>query len=236
VELSLRGLSFTRHQRPVLDRVSATIPATGLTCILGINGAGKTTMLRILCGELRPVSGTFLIGALDAGAMAAPDIARHFAIIPQKSPAPPYLTVSEMVALGRFRPRRSLWWRLDEEDRRMMALSMARCQIEEFADRKVAELSGGEQQRVWLAFGLASHKPFLILDETLDGMDVFAKRAFFRLLRELSREERAVILATHDLTMVTECADRVIALSRGKIVYEGAATGDVEGLLGADGA
>ena len=146
MELNLRGLSFNRHGQRVLDNVSATIPAAGLTCLLGTNGAGKTTLLRILCGELKPVSGTFFIGDVDAAALAPKDISRHFAIIPQKSPAPPYLTVSEMVALGRFQPRRALWWRLDDDDRKKMSIAIDRCQITGFADRKVAELSGGEQR------------------------------------------------------------------------------------------
>jgi iron complex transport system ATP-binding protein len=234
MELSLRGISFNHRRQRVLDSVSATIPATGLTCLLGTNGAGKTTLLRILCGELKPAAGTFFIGDIDAASLSPQDISRHFAIIPQKSPAPPHLTVSEMVALGRFQPRRALWWRLDDEDRRKMKVAIARCQIADFGDRKVAELSGGEQQRVWLSFGLASDKSFLILDETLDGMDVFAKRSFFRLLRQIAREGKGVILATHDLSMVTEWADRVIALRQGKIVYEGAATAEVESVL-ADG-
>ena len=87
---------------------------------------------------------------------------------------------------------------------------------------------------VWLSFGLASDKRFLVLDETLDGMDVFAKRAFFRLLREIARDGKGVILATHDLSMVTEWADKVVALRQGRIVYEGGPTADVEAFLGED--
>jgi ABC-2 type transport system ATP-binding protein len=95
----------------------------------------------------------------------------------------------------------------------------------------VAELSGANNS-IRLSFGLASDKSFLILDETLDGMDVFAKRAFFRLLREIAQEGKGIILATHDLTMVTEWADRVVALRQGRTVYEGGPSADVEALLG----
>ena len=234
MELSMKALSFNRHKKPVLDGVSATIPSTGLTCLLGTNGAGKTTLLRMLCGELKPVSGTFFIGDIDAGALSQKDISRYFSIIPQKSPAPPYLTVSEMVALGRFHPQRALWWRLNNEDKSKIRLAITRCQIENFKDRKVAELSGGEQQRVWLSFGLASDKSFLILDETLDGMDVFAKSSFFYLLREIAREGKGIILATHDLSMVTECADKTIVLRQGKVVYEGAANVNLQQFLAND--
>jgi ABC-type Mn2+/Zn2+ transport system ATPase subunit len=85
----------------------------------------------------------------------------------------------------------------------------------------VEELSGGEQQRVWLAFGLAPAKNFLILDETLEGMDIVIKRSFFQLLKEIATEDKGILLASHDLTLVTEFADKVIVLSDGKVSYEG---------------
>lgn len=231
MELSLKAISFSRLKKPVLENVSATIPSTGLTCLLGTNGAGKTTLLHILSGELKPASGTFFIGDINAGALSQKDISRYFSIIPQKSPAPPYLTVSEMVALSRFHPQRALWWRLNDEDKSKIRVAITRCQIENFKDRKVMELSGGEQQRVWLSFGLASDKNFLLLDETLDGMDVFAKSSFFHLLREITREGKGIILATHDLNMVTEYADKTIILKHGKVVYEGDANVNLQQFL-----
>jgi len=236
MELNLKALTFFRDKKLVLDSISATIPSACLTCILGTNGAGKTTLLRILCGELKPVNGTFLIGDIDTSARSQKEISKYFSIIPQKTPAPPYLTVSEMIALSRFDPRRALRWTLNNEDKRKISVAIARCRIEEFKDRKVAELSGGEQQRVWLSFGIASEKIFLILDETLDGMDVFAKRAFFLILRELAQEGKGIILATHDLNMVKEYADKTIVLRQGKIVYQGSANVDFQELLGDENA
>jgi iron complex transport system ATP-binding protein len=231
MELTLQALSFIRHKKIVLDTVSAVIPGTGLTCLLGTNGAGKTTLLRILCGELKPTVGTFLIGDVDARGLSQKGISRYFSVIPQKAPPPPYLTVSEMVALGRFRPRGAFWWHLSKDDRNKVDTAMSRCQVERFGDRKVAELSGGEQQRVWLSFGIASDKSFLMLDETLDGMDIFAKRAFFQLLKEIAREGKGVVLATHDLSLVTEFADKIIVLSDGKVMFEGQADADLQRFL-----
>jgi ABC-type cobalamin/Fe3+-siderophores transport system ATPase subunit len=231
MELSLKALSFNRHKKSVLDSISATIPSSGLTCLLGRNGAGKTTLLRILCGDLRPGSGTFFIGEINAGTLSQKDISRYFSIIPQKAPVPSYLTVDEVVALSRFRPKSGLWWRLNDVDKEKIRVAIARCHIGNLKGRRVAELSGGEQQRVWLSFGLASDKIFLILDETLDGMDIFAKSSFFQLLREISREDKGIILATHDLGMVTEYADKAIILRQGKIVYEGSANVNLQQFL-----
>ena len=235
MELSLRSIAFNRGNRLVLGSVSATVPSIGLTCLIGTNGAGKTTLLRILCGELRPDSGTFAIGSTDASTMKQSVISRYFSMIPQKSQAPPYLSVAEMVALGRFRPGQGLWMRLNAEDRGRIEEALALCKLADFRDRQVAELSGGEQQRVWVAFALTSDKPFLLLDESFEGMDVLAKRDFFGLVKRVSSRGRAVIMATHDLDMVGEFADRVVVLSQGKVAYEGSVSGDLSRHLSAPG-
>jgi iron complex transport system ATP-binding protein len=159
--------------------VSASVPAAGLTCLLGTNGAGKTTLLRIVSGELKPTSGKYLIGDADASALSQRELARYFAIIPQNAPIPQYLSVREMVGLGRFHPRGSSKRHLSGGDRAKIDACLARCHIDALSERRLDELSGGEQKRAWLAFGLAPDKEFLILDETLDGMDIFGKRTFF---------------------------------------------------------
>jgi len=82
-----------------------------------------------------------------------------------------------------------------------------------------------------LAFGLAQEKRFLLLDETLDGLDVFAKRSFFELLKQVASEGTGIVLTTHDLELVADYADKVIVLSSGKVVYEGPPDVDLERCL-----
>ena len=233
MDLRLKGVSFLRQHKAVLTDVSAVIPACGLTCLLGANGAGKTTLLRILSGELKATSGEYFIGDIDASALSQRELAKYYAVIPQNPPTPPYLTVSEMVGMGRFQPRRALWWHLAEHDRAMTDACLARCQLGEFRNRRLDEISGGEQRRAWLAFGLASDKRFLMLDETLDGMDIFAKRNFFQLLRDIASGGKGILLTTHDLDVVSEFADRVIVLSGGRAVFEGAPSSSLAHLLSA---
>jgi len=221
LNLSLESLSFSRQGKPVLKGISASIPGEGLTCLLGANGAGKTTLLRILSGELKGTSGRFLVGDKDGSILSREELSTYFAVIPQSVPNPPYLTVSELVGLGRFRPKKALWWRLSDQDRRIVRSCLKSCQLDDLAERQLDQLSGGEQQRGWLAFGLAQGKPFLLLDETLDGMDVFVKRSFFQLLKNVAAYGRGVLLTSHDLGLVEEFADKVLVLSGGKISYDG---------------
>jgi len=221
VIVKLEALSFSIHDHAILNSVTGVVSDGSLTCLVGPNGAGKTTLLRLLAGELRATSGRFLIDDCDGCALGQREVARYFSVIPQEIQPPPHFTVLELVTLGRFRPYGALRWRLTNQDRQIVQASLARCQLDRLSKRRVEELSGGEQKRAWLAFGLAQHKRFMLLDETLDGLDILAKRSFFRLLKEVASEGRGVLLTTHDLDLVTEFADRVIVLSGGEVGYQG---------------
>ena len=226
--LTLDEVSFVRRGRVVLGGVSAEIAAGRLTCVVGPNAAGKTTLLRILSGELRATSGRYLVDGVDGGRLSRRDIGREVSIIPQDVRPPPYLTVSELVALGRFRPHQAAWRRPDRGDMALIRSSLSRCRAEAIAGRPVESLSGGEQKRAWLAFGLARGTRFLLLDETLDGLDVPAKRAFFELLQVVAAEGTGIVLTTHDLHLVAGHADTVLVLGGGKVVYRGPADADLE--------
>jgi ABC-type cobalamin/Fe3+-siderophores transport system ATPase subunit len=229
--LTLDRVSFVSRGKTILDGVSAKISDSNLTCVVGLNGAGKTTLLRILSGELKAASGRFLIGDADATSLSKREITRYVSIIPQDVQPPPYLKVAELVELGRFRPSLAMWRRPGEEVTAAVKSSLSRCRAVSLSERPVEALSGGEQQRAWLAFGLAQEKKFLLLDETLDGLDVFAKRAFFELLKEAASEGTGMVLTTHDLELVSEYAEKVIVLNRGRVVYDGRPDVDVESCL-----
>jgi len=221
VILSLEALSFVNCGAVILSGVTTVIPDHSLTCLVGPNGAGKTTLLRILSGELKATSGRLLLGESDTSLLPQRDMAHQVSIIPQDVQPPPYLTVSELVELGRFRPYGAIWRRLTKQDHVAVNASLARCQLDALSKRRVEELSGGEQQRAWLAFGLAQEKRFLLLDETLDGLDTLVKKSSFELLKEVAAEGKGIVLTTHDLDLVTHFADKVIVLGSGKVVYEG---------------
>jgi iron complex transport system ATP-binding protein len=229
--LKLQSLSFIRLGKSVLNEVTTVVPDGALTCLVGANGAGKTTLLQILSGELRATSGTLLIDDKDASRLSPKEVAHYFSVIPQGVQPPPYFTVFELVALGRFRANRALRWRLGDSDRHVVETCLAQCEVKQLSNRRVEELSGGEQKRAWLAFALAQEKRFLLLDETLDGLDVFAKQSFFKLLKRLASEGKGVLLTTHDLDLVTKFADKVIVLSGGIVSYDGLANTDLQDLL-----
>jgi iron complex transport system ATP-binding protein len=227
VELKLEGICYERRGKPVLDGIDIAFPTGGLTCLLGTNGAGKTTLIRILSGELKGISGRYCIDGRDAALLSRRELSSYFSVISQNAPVPAYLSVGEMVGLGRFQPGAALRWRLTADDKAVVNECLIRCRLDSLKDRRLDELSGGEQRRVWLAFGLASQKAYLMLDETLDGMDVLAKRAFFEVLKGSASKDHTVLMASHDLEMVAEFADHVIILNCGRVTFDGPPDGDL---------
>lgn len=212
-------------------RITATVRGGALTCLLGVNGSGKSMLFRVLSGESKPTSGRIILGESDVSHLPQREIARHFAIVPQGVGDPPHMTVFEMAALGRFKPNKMVWWNLDRGDRDVVDECLRRCQIEHLVNRPVTQLSGGEKQRVLLAFSLAQEKEFLLLDEALDALDFVARRVFFQRLKEVTLDGKGVLLTTHDLGLATEFADRIIMLSRGRVIYDGPPHAQLSDLL-----
>ena len=235
MNIRLDNVTFRYRGNDALRDVSATIESNALTCLLGSNASGKSTLLSILSGESQPASGRLLIEDKDVRTLANGLLSSRFATIPQGIQTPPHLTVKELVGLGRFRPDRSLWWSIGDNDRRVIEGCLRRCQVEELADRPAEQLSGGEKQRVWLAFCLAQEKEFLLLDESLDALDFVARRSFFRLIGEVIQEGRGVLLVTHDLGLAAEFAGKIIILDHGQLIYDGPPRPDLPELISING-
>ena len=220
ISIELDSVSFSYGQNAVLREFSASIPEGEFTCLLGPNGAGKTTLAQLIAGELAPASGRIFLDAENASGGQA-ELKRHIAYLPQDLQDPPFITVRELVSLGRFSPRRSLGWRVSRDDDATVSDCMARCLSESFADRPFMQLSGGEKQRVWLAFCLAQQRKFLLLDESLHQMDYSTREIFFRMLSDLAQDGKGVILITHDLQMAMQHGRRMLVLNGGELVYDG---------------
>ena len=220
ISIELDRVSFSYGEAAVLKEVSASIPAGEFTCLLGANGAGKTTLAQLVAGEMAPTGGRIFLNGPNP-ACEPGEIGRHIAYLPQDVQDPPFVTVGELVALGRFNPRRSLGWRLSGYDREAVRKCVATCLVESFAGRPLAQLSGGEKQRVWLAFCLAQQRKFLLLDESLHQMDYPTRELFFRMLSDQAGDGKGVILITHDLQMAMRHGRRALVLRDGELVYDG---------------
>lgn len=219
------GLSAAHGRVRVLRDVRLDVPAGGWTAVIGPNGSGKTTLLRTLLGA-HPHEGQVRVDGVPTSAVPRRERARTLAYAPQRPVVPAGVTAAEYVGLGRT-PHRALLAAPRPADRQVVADVMDRLELTGLADRPVATLSGGEQQRAVLARALAQQPRVLLLDEPTAALDLGHAQQVLDLVDRLRRQDGLTVLSTlHDLTLAGQYADRLALLSRGRVVAEGT-PGDV---------
>jgi iron complex transport system ATP-binding protein len=193
----------------------------GWTALIGPNGAGKTSALRALAGLIR-FDGEVRIEEQDARRLGRRALARMIAFVPQKPETPPELTVAEYVLLGRT-PHISYLGGEGQRDREAAARALGRLDLEEFAQRPLGSLSGGELQRAVLARALAQEARVLLLDEPTTSLDLGRQQLVLELVDELRQDGLTVVTTLHDLTLAGQYAEHVVLLDGGAVVAEGTA-------------
>lgn len=201
--------------------LSLTAESGGWTALIGPNGAGKTSALRALAG-LVAFDGEVRIEEQDVRRLGRRALARLVAFVPQKPETPPALTVSEYVLLGRT-PHISYLGAEGKRDRDAAARALRRLDLEEFAQRPLGSLSGGELQRTVLARALAQEARVLLLDEPTTSLDLGRQQLVLELVDELRQDGLTVVTTMHDLTLAGQYAEHIVLLDRGSVVAEGSA-------------
>lgn len=215
IELSEVGFGYT--STPVVEEVSLRIDPGEYVAVVGPNGSGKSTLMKVMVGLLRPDDGAAkLFGEpahrFDDGSRLG-YVAQH-ASASKEMP----ITVREVVKMGRF-PHVG-FGRLSSEDWDIVDGALDTVGLSAFANRRVTRLSGGQRQRAFIARALASEADLLVLDEPTVGVDMESVGAFYGLLDSLNRDGITVLLIEHDLSAVTEHAERVICLNQ-QIYFDG---------------
>lgn len=208
------NLSVKLGEQVVLENVSFEIEPASFVGIVGPNGAGKTTLLRVMLGLVREIDGELLVFGKPPADLGAK---RHtIGYVPQRPAFDRRFPISAMdvVLMGRVSCR-GIGRRLDASDRDAAARSLERVGGAHLAHRPIGELSGGEQQRVFLARALCNHTRLLLLDEPNTGLDLPSQVQFFDLLADLRRDEGlTVAVVSHDLSMISRYADRLFCINR----------------------
>jgi len=217
-ELHLRAIVADRD----LD-VEFSVSAGEVLAVLGPNGAGKSTALHVIAGLLRPDEGLVRLGdRVLTDTAAGVDVATHdrrVGLLLQDALLFPHMSVAANVAFG---PHGRGFWSTRAQKRSRALRWLRELDVEEFADRRPRQLSGGQAQRVAIARALAAEPDVLLLDEPLAGLDVAVAPAIRAVLRAVvARNGCAVILITHDLLDVFTLADRVLVLESGKVAEIG---------------
>jgi iron complex transport system ATP-binding protein len=220
-----------------LHDVSVSVAPGSLTGLLGPNGCGKTTLLKLLSGVLKPELGSVRLGDREVRLLSARAIAQQIAVVPQETHPAFDFTVLEMVLMGRH-PHLGAFQLEGPGDLAIVREAMIATGTVQLANRAYMTLSGGEKQRVVIASALAQQPKVLLLDEPTASLDLGYQLEIASLLKQLNQERGVtMVLATHDLNLAASLCDTLVLVRDGRVLMQGPTSkvltsGTVEQLYG----
>lgn len=220
VALRVDGVHASLGGTPILRGVDFHVGCGEVVGLLGRNGAGKTTLLRILTGVLAPDQGRVSVRGRDVGGLAARELAREVALVPQETDIPFPFTAGQLVLMGRA-PHQQGFGFETAEDVAAARDALERAGVAHLADRSVFELSGGERQLVLFARALAQETPCLLLDEPTAFLDLRHRLRVLERVREFAAAGGAALVVSHDLGLAARACDILVLLSDGVVCAQG---------------
>lgn len=206
------GYAQKNNTKIVASGINATLHSGRLTCLIGANGIGKSTLLRTLSAFQPPLSGEIFIDSespIPLSTLTDKQLSRLIGVVLTEKPDVQNMTVFELVGLGRS-PYTGFWGRLNEEDKEVVKESLRLVGIEPLQDRLIQTLSDGERQKTMIAKALAQQTPVIYLDEPTAFLDYPSKVEMLTLLRHLARETgKTIFLSTHDMELALQIADEL---------------------------
>jgi phosphonate transport system ATP-binding protein len=209
--------------RPVLDGIDCKIKQGEFVAILGLNGAGKSSLLRAIAGLLPLQSGNILVDSVPVVPKTLIQARQHMAMLFQGGGLIPQLCALDNVLCGKLGAF-SGWETLmgfPSQDRRSAIELLDRFGMSEFADLPTRQLSGGQQQRVAIARALMRSPQILLADEPVTGLDIMAIEQVMKTLANLHQEGMTIVTVLHDLALASTYAQTAIIVDRGRVVYHG---------------
>jgi len=201
------GYTAKNSRKVVAADITADILPDQLTCLIGPNGVGKSTLLRTLSAFQPPLGGDVTINGQSLAQLSDRELSKLIGVVLTSKPDVQNMTVFELIALGRP-PYTGYWGTLNADDREIVEESIRLVGIEALRDRMVQTLSDGERQKMMIAKALAQQTPVIYLDEPTAFLDYPSKVEMLQLLHHLSREtHKTIFLSTHDMELALQIAD-----------------------------
>lgn len=229
--VSIKDLWVVREGHPVLEDINFELDEGDFLGLIGPNGGGKSTLLKVMLGLIKPDRGEVRIFGLE------PSHARRYVgYVPQKTLFDPNFPVTalEVVLMGRYSIT-GLFRRYSSTDREAALQALEAVGMRDLAEREIGVLSGGQQQRVFVARSLVSQPRLLLMDEPTAGVDAAQQTEFYELLCRLNRKMGiAIVLVSHDLTAVSKYVNKIACLNQ-RLYYHGSkelTTEDIEKAYG----
>ena len=219
--LNVLNLSAGYGNGDIISDVSFSLEHGEFIAILGPNGSGKSTLIKALQGLLKNVRGTVEVDKKDVFTLTAKQMAKQIAYVPQRSSLSFEFSVLEIIHMGRY-VHQSRLESATSIDEAAITDIMELTEIHHLQHKRIAHLSGGEQQRVFIARALAQDTPLLFLDEPSSHLDISYQVEIYRILKRLQKEKGKTILAAeHNINLVIPYSQRLMFLKEGKIFAQG---------------
>lgn len=203
------GYKARNNDNLVAEHITADIFSGELTCLLGANGVGKSTLLRTLSAFQPKLSGQIFLREKEIGSFTEKELSNLIAVVLTEKCEIKNMTARELIGLGRS-PYTGFWGKLSKEDYKIVDYAISLVRIENLSSRSIDTLSDGERQKVMIAKALAQETPVIFLDEPTAFLDFPSKVEIMQLLHRLSRTTGKIIfLSTHDLELALQIADRI---------------------------
>lgn len=210
--LEIRNLAIGYKNHLVTENISFQLKQGEFCAVVGINGIGKSTLLRTLANLQPRLKGTINIKGTDSKNSSTLQLAKKIALVLTEPMATKNLTVQELIALGR-QPHTNWLGTLTQEDKLQIGLSLKTFELEPFKFRKCFELSDGQLQRVLIARAMAQDTPIIFLDEPTTHLDLSYKVQIFNLLQKLAHEhQKTVFFTTHEIDLAIQLCDKLLIL------------------------
>ena len=212
LSIGYRGKNGTRV---VAAGINAAIREGELTCLLGANGVGKSTLLRTLSAFQPKLEGEIVIKEKELGLYTDKELSQMIGVVLTEKPDIRNMSVRELVALGRS-PYTGFWGTLHDDDWQVVDEAISTVGIDSLRERMIHTLSDGERQKVMIAKALAQQTPVIYLDEPTAFLDFPSKVEMMQLLRRLAREQqKTIFLSTHDFELALQMADTLWMMEKG---------------------
>ena len=219
--INVKNLSHSFGEALVLKNISFQVPQRDFFIIIGPNGSGKTTLMKVISGILKPQNGELKILNRPIDQYHRKALAKTIAFVPQMTFADFPFTVTEIVLMGRS-PYLGILGLEQENDLEVASQAIAFTGLENLAHRKLDQLSGGEQQRVFIARAICQEPDIILLDEPTASLDLAYQVRIMDLMEKLKTEKGiTVVMVSHDVNLAAMYADHLMLLHKGQVVCQG---------------
>ncbi|MDN4492080.1 adenosylcobinamide amidohydrolase [Ureibacillus aquaedulcis] len=221
--LNVQHISGGYGNTPLLSDISFHVEKGKMVGILGPNGCGKSTLLKVISGIMSPTFGSVIIDGKDINHYSTRELARKMTILPQLHATAFSSTVRETVSIGRYPHQSGFFSSWGAEDERAVKKAMQQTGVEKYEDHYLEFLSGGEQQRVFIAQALAQASSLLLLDEPTNHLDIAHQKQILDMIRrEVTKNKLTVVSVFHDINLASLYCDEILLMENGKVKAFGA--------------